>query len=147
MVWYFIGVYIINRTLHGRLEIRNFSSTLEEKFRISARPCNIRFLFRYFQTFSFIYRKTDPSGRKVSNNNSFQALYLPWIPKLSTTKIYAYPTAALSWWIYLYYGLLKFCYKPKCHSHTSCPRISHNVATSMLMVKHWNKKNKILVRI
>ena len=59
MVWHFIGVYIINRTLHGRLEIRNFSSrvekyftrslrslvkyflTLEEKFRISARPCNI----------------------------------------------------------------------------------------------------------
>ena len=52
-------VYIINRTLHDRLEIRNFSSrvekyftrslrslvkyfsTLEEKFRISARPCNI----------------------------------------------------------------------------------------------------------
>ena len=26
MVWYFIGVYIINRTLHGRLEIQNFSS-------------------------------------------------------------------------------------------------------------------------
>ena len=26
MVWYFIGVYIINRILHGRLEIRNFSS-------------------------------------------------------------------------------------------------------------------------
>ena len=52
MVWYFIGVYIINRTLHGRLEIRNFSSrvekyfsTLEEKFRISARPCNILYVF------------------------------------------------------------------------------------------------------
>ena len=59
MVWHFIGVYIINRTLHDRLEIRNFSfrvekyftrslrslvkyfSTLEEKFFISARPCNI----------------------------------------------------------------------------------------------------------
>ena len=48
MVWHFIGVYIINRTLHDRLEIRNFSSrvekyfsTLEEKFRISAQPCNI----------------------------------------------------------------------------------------------------------
>ena len=59
MVWYFIGVYVINRTLHSRLEIRNFSSrveknftrslrslvkyfpTLEEKFRISARPRNI----------------------------------------------------------------------------------------------------------
>ena len=26
MVWYFIGVYILNRTLHGRLEMRNFSS-------------------------------------------------------------------------------------------------------------------------
>ena len=57
MVWYFIGVYVINRTLHERLEIRNFSSrvenislvreyfsTLEEKFRISARPCNIIYL-------------------------------------------------------------------------------------------------------
>ena len=48
MVWYFIGVYIINRTLHGRLEIRNFSSRVEnispvtaEKFLISTRPCNI----------------------------------------------------------------------------------------------------------
>ena len=62
MVWYFISVYIINRTLHGRLEIRNFSShvekifqserservkyfsTLEKKFRISARPCNILYI-------------------------------------------------------------------------------------------------------
>ena len=59
MVWYFIGVYIINRTLHGDLEIWNFSSRVEkyftrslrslvkyyslfeETFRISARPCNI----------------------------------------------------------------------------------------------------------
>ena len=30
MVWYFIGVYIINRTLHGRLEIRNFPSHVEK---------------------------------------------------------------------------------------------------------------------
>ena len=54
MVWYFSGVYIINRTLHGRLEIRNFSSRVEnyftrrapteEKFRISARACNILYL-------------------------------------------------------------------------------------------------------
>ena len=28
MVWYFIGVYIINRTLHGRLEIRREISYL-----------------------------------------------------------------------------------------------------------------------
>ena len=48
MILYFIGVYIINRTLHGRLEIRNFSSrvsTLKEKFLISARSCNILYIF------------------------------------------------------------------------------------------------------
>ena len=32
MVWYFIGVYIINRTLHGRLETRNFSTRVEKIF-------------------------------------------------------------------------------------------------------------------
>ena len=32
MVWYFIGVCIINRTLHGRAEIRNFSSRVEKIF-------------------------------------------------------------------------------------------------------------------
>ena len=43
---------IINRTLRGRLEIRNFSSgvekyilTLEGKFRISALPCYNLFFF------------------------------------------------------------------------------------------------------
>ena len=51
MTRYLIGVYVINITLHGRLQIRNFSSrvrslvkyfsTLEEKFRICARLCNI----------------------------------------------------------------------------------------------------------
>ena len=66
MVWHFIGVYIINRTLYGRLEIRIFSSrvekyltslerservkyfpTLEEEFRISARPCNILYIINF----------------------------------------------------------------------------------------------------
>ena len=59
-------VYIINRTLHGRLEIQNFFSrvekifhsfaalrreiffTLEEKFRISTRPCNILYIIFIF---------------------------------------------------------------------------------------------------
>ena len=62
MVWYYIGVYIINRTLHGLLEIRNFSlrvekyftrslcslvkqfSTLGEKFPLSAWSCNILYV-------------------------------------------------------------------------------------------------------
>ena len=61
-----ITFYIIKRKLHGRAEIRNLSSrvekyftrllrslvkyfsTLEDKFRISARPCNILY-FRYPQ--------------------------------------------------------------------------------------------------
>ena len=62
MVWYFIDVYIINRTLHGCLEIRNFSSHVEKIFQsfaaltheifcntqreicISAQPCNILYI-------------------------------------------------------------------------------------------------------
>ena len=65
MVWYFIGVYIVNRTSHGRLEIRNFSSsvekyftsqrservkyfsTLKEKFRITKRSCNILSILQF----------------------------------------------------------------------------------------------------
>ena len=31
MVWYFIGVYIINRTLHGRLEIYEISLLVVKK--------------------------------------------------------------------------------------------------------------------
>ena len=69
---YFIGVYIIKRTLHDRLEIRNFSLsvkkyftsersegekyflTLEEKFRISKRPCNILYFFKDPTSASFL---------------------------------------------------------------------------------------------
>jgi len=32
MVWYFIGVYTINRTLHGCLEIQHLSSRVEKYF-------------------------------------------------------------------------------------------------------------------
>ena len=37
LVWHFIGVYIINRTLHGLLEIRIFSSLVEKYFTHSLR--------------------------------------------------------------------------------------------------------------
>ena len=67
-VWHFIGVYIINKTLHGRLEIWNFSScveknispirslvkyfsTLEEKFCISVWPWNILYFWTTFRIF------------------------------------------------------------------------------------------------
>ena len=52
MVWYFIGAYTIKRTLQRR-EISYLqeatcsknTSTLEEKFRIYAQPCNIPYVF------------------------------------------------------------------------------------------------------
>ena len=42
MVWFFIGVYRRNRTLHGRLEIRIFSSRVEKIFySFAALTCEI----------------------------------------------------------------------------------------------------------
>ena len=84
MIWYFIGVYIINRTLHGRLEIRNFSSrvekyftrsprslvkyfsTLEENFRISARSCNILYISTSTWVAFFITTRNPKSIRLMS---------------------------------------------------------------------------------
>ena len=43
MVWHFIGVYIINRIVHGRLEIRNFSSRVEKIFHSLAALTRERF--------------------------------------------------------------------------------------------------------
>ena len=66
MVWYFIGVYIINRTLHYCLEIQNFSSRVEGKFRISARPCNILYLWNIISKkgmMSTASSNAPPSGR------------------------------------------------------------------------------------
>jgi len=46
MVWYFIGFYIINRTLHGRLEIRNFSSPVERNISLVRCP-HLRNIFQH----------------------------------------------------------------------------------------------------
>ena len=66
MVWYFIGVYIMNKHYMAawRCEIsllvlkKYFTrllrslvkcfSTLEERFRVSARPCDILYIFLYY---------------------------------------------------------------------------------------------------
>ena len=52
-MWCVIDVCIKNRTLHDHLEIRNFSShiekyfsMLEEKFHLTAWPCNIIYVFQ-----------------------------------------------------------------------------------------------------
>ena len=53
MVWYFIGVYIIKANIfscwknyftRSLRSLVKYFSTLEEKFRISKRPCNILYL-------------------------------------------------------------------------------------------------------
>ena len=49
MVWYFIGVYIINRTVHGHLELQNFRARVEKYF--SCLQCS---LVKYFST---LYKK------------------------------------------------------------------------------------------
>ena len=43
MVWDFIGVYVLNRTSHGHLEIQNCSSLVEKYF-----TCPDRLLMKYF---------------------------------------------------------------------------------------------------
>ena len=59
MVWYFIGVYIIHRAFHGRLEIRNFSSSVEKYFKSERmRSDRLKYFFqllvmkKIFQTFA-----------------------------------------------------------------------------------------------
>ena len=49
MVWYFIGVYIINRTLHEHVEMQNFCSHVEKYFKSEhMQPCNILYLLNIF---------------------------------------------------------------------------------------------------
>ena len=90
MIWYFIGVYIINRTLHGRLEIQSFSShvekyfthslhslmkyfsTLEEKFCISALSCNILYILPtdivQLREFMLIMKNKAINNKEITEN-------------------------------------------------------------------------------
>ena len=54
MVWYFIGVYVINRTLHGRLEIRNFSSSVEKYFTSRERSERVKYFFNTIREISYL---------------------------------------------------------------------------------------------
>ena len=69
MVWYFIGVYIINRTLHGRLEIRNFSSSVEKYF-TSEHSERVK----YFQHEKINF--VSPCGHVISSIYSINRLFL-----------------------------------------------------------------------
>ena len=101
-----VGFYIINRTLHGRLEIWNFSSYVEKIFhlfavlnheiffntwreiRISARPCNILCLWHAFQHFLIDNSHTVFGGIPIvtikvhlstgKSNRKCHSIYLCW---------------------------------------------------------------------
>ena len=53
MVWHFIGVYIINRILHGLLEIRSFSSRVEKYF-TSKRSEGVKYFFKTSREISYL---------------------------------------------------------------------------------------------
>ena len=54
MVWYFIGVYIKKiEQLHGRLEIRNFSSRVEKYF-TSKRSERVKYFFNTSREISYL---------------------------------------------------------------------------------------------
>ena len=51
--WHFIGVYIINRTLHGLLEIQIFSSGVEKYFTRSL-PSLVKYIFNTRREISYL---------------------------------------------------------------------------------------------
>ena len=92
MVWYFIDVYIINRTLHGPLEIRNFSSHVEKIFHsfaaltreifctqreicISAQPCNILYLLLTLINKLLRHQSMDDGAKKISTAYCYPQSY------------------------------------------------------------------------
>ena len=55
LTWYFIGVYIINRTYHGHLEIQNFSSHVIKHFWNIVQHSKINFVSPRGHVISSIY--------------------------------------------------------------------------------------------
>ena len=75
MVWYFIGVYIIWPLGDTKFlfECWKVFSTLEEKFRISKRPCNI--LYIRLDKWILSTRDTYPKGRRLRYVKPARPLY------------------------------------------------------------------------
>ena len=87
MISYFIGVYLIKRILHAAwryeislLVLKNISrvsalvkyfSTREEKFRISARPCNVLYNYLYLCE----KKKKKKRNKETNKKNNFVAHY------------------------------------------------------------------------
>ena len=94
MVWHFIGVYIINRILHGRLEIRNFSSRVEK---------NIS-LFRYAHSWNIFQHSkrnfVSPRSHVISSIcipliYIYSLLFLRYIVKPMRTTLSCFETSRI----------------------------------------------------
>ena len=102
MVWYFIGVYIINRTLHAAwryliplLVLKKYFKHRRQIICISARPCNIFFFFffaygisNYACNRSLYYIDVQVFGGKLAKNSFTRCWifacfhvrwYIPWV--------------------------------------------------------------------
>ena len=78
MIWYFFGVCIINVTLHGRLEIRNFSCRVEKYFTRVFQHSKRNFVFPRGQVISHMYFSFQAYFLKVTGDtlSSFLRIYL-----------------------------------------------------------------------
>ena len=105
MVWYFIGVYIISRTLHGHLEIHNFSSCVEEIFHsfavltheiffnnqreisylFSERQCTILYVYIFF---SYINITLSLNKAHRKSRTILQGNWKLWIKREGQEKIW-----------------------------------------------------------
>ena len=126
VVWYFIGAYIINRTLHGCLEIRNSSSciekyfthslrslvqyfsTLEEKFRISQRPYPLyiinKILYCGWSSMCLFLTKLQCSHLGVQLQLCNISTFLNWIAVNWTPTLCASQSGALKWVLLCYFS-------------------------------------------
>ena len=78
MVWYFIGVHIINRTLHGRLEILNLSSHADKILCHSFAGLTCEIFFNTQREISF------PRGHVISSISAYN-VYIFTFPYVNYT--------------------------------------------------------------
>ena len=78
MIWYFFGVCIINITLHGPLEIRNFSSRVEKYFTRVFQHSKRNFVFPRGHIISHMYFSFQAHFLEVKGDTlgSFLCIYL-----------------------------------------------------------------------
>ena len=108
MVWYFIGVYIMNRKLHGRLKIQNFSSH-DEKYFTRSLHLLVKILFTIRREISYLHQPCNILFIYLSLVSGKQ-----WVPwrfwfRITVLKIHFFPrgTKLVYWNVKIYSHMLK----------------------------------------